>query len=56
MITVYNEEHPDEKPSYQLEPEDTIVMYHYDKAMKVQQAELTESLCTGFTFQPIKKD
>ena len=56
MITVYNEANPDEKLGYKIEPEDTIIMYHGSKYFYVPSSELTEALCTGFTFQPTTKE
>ncbi len=56
MITVYNEADPSEKLGYRIEPEDHIIMYHCEKPIRVPQDKVTESLCTGFTFQPTKKD
>ena len=54
MITVYNKEDPEELLGYKLEPDDVIIMYHGNEPLCVPLESITESLCTGFTFQPTK--
>ncbi len=54
MITVYNKTNPSEKLGYRIEPEDTIIMYYFEKPLTVPYIEITEALCTGFTFNPTK--